>query len=636
MTFNQILKSRHYLKPVNGVRNIVGYLDKTWPGQTIYYDDVYASYDDFNECPLCDEDGKPKKFRDINEARVNITACGAPSSPLVYVSGFNASVRVPMSGTATATQPDARDAYNYLGRADGLTQAQFAIAMSDIASDDEYVQSVRDAITEYEFGNPAFARWNDSYDAFNGNKIRIGDNFYTVSVVNYIESSRIGLPEIYKYTISAWLNLTALNYSNVTDENNAENIFQYINAIYHEIRFTKVTVTGIPLYNRNHIDEVPYDIFVIPDSKPARKFVGYLASQTMGSANIVYDIQILPFAPPTTSANEITIESGVVLRWATTDYGTDKFVTAPVISYSSDTSYKKGSNLEMCRLVSPDGSSAWDFNPAKIGGVDNNNHAIKYEITFAPFSVYMHIFPTFGGIYGTVNKTLGQNEESESRGLICRGDYSIPYSTSNWASYKVNNSAYQLSHDRQITNMSIGQEAERAMETLSIATGTVSGAIGGAMSGAMAGGAYGAVAGGVIGGAGTLIAGLAQREYNEKLRAEDISYTEDMFGYALQNIKAQAQPLAHTNSLTIGASWFPFIEVYGTTLVEEDIFEDRLRINGWSLGIVTTLSAMKTACSPAGSPTGFCKGRLVRYGGEEDSHLVNELNAELQRGVRFK
>lgn len=156
------------------------------------------------------------------------------------------------------------------------------------------------------------------------------------------------------------------------------------------------------------------------------------------------------------------------------------------------------------------------------------------------------------------------------------------------------------------------------------------------MSGAMAGGAYGAVAGGVIGGAGTLIAGLAQREYNEKLRAEDISYTEDMFGYALQNIKAQAQPLAHTNSLTIGASWFPFIEVYGTTLVEEDIFEDRLRINGWSLGIVTTLSAMKTACSPAGSPTGFCKGRLVRYGGEEDSHLVNELNAELQRGVRFK
>ena len=144
-----------------------------------------------------------------------------------------------------------------------------------------------------------------------------------------------------------------------------------------------------------------------------------------------------------------------------------------------------------------------------------------------------------------------------------------------------------------------------------------------------------AAIGGAIGLVGSAVSGILAQNVNERLRAEELSYAEDMFGYNLQSIQAQPQPLAHSNYLTIGAATFPYIELYEADSKEEEIFQNRLRVNGWTIGAVTTMATMKTAATASGAPTRFVKGRLVMLGGQEDAHVAAEIDRELQRGVRF-
>lgn len=644
MTFNQQLKGRYYLKPSDmgssDKRYLVGYIDKTWSGSNIVYADVYAEYDSVLDCPLYSEQGVLLTFDEPEQVKYVVRfSSEAPTYPNPAVAG-NGYI---LQGHWNA------DGTNYAGHVTPSTNVLNLIGEENISSSDandleDYIgANAGQSMVEYALSDweSMGARINDEVTHLNGKLIRIGDSFYNVSLSSYTYNNT----PIYSYRA-----INAMQWAIAQDRPDSYNddIYQPETGSWPRCQFlylqhtvTTVTLTAysgsvISLYDRKHIDTVPYDIFYIEDSTSARKFCGYLASRFM-KANVIYDIQLLPFHPEASSGSGSTISlpDGSTLHWASNDHAYGNLSGAPTLSYSTDTEYKVASNTSTCRLYSPDGASCWEFNPAKIGGVKDGDKPIKYEVTFAPLLVYMHIFPTFGGLYGSVNKTLGENKQAESRGLICRGDYSIPYSSNNWSAYQLQNSAYQLAHDRQITNMSVNFQAERAQELVNILGGTVSGTFAGAQSGGMMGGVYGAVAGGVVGGAGSLVSGLVGRSWNERLRTEEMSYAEDMFAYSLQNIQMQAQPLSHSNYITIGNSYYPYLEVYDCTDTEKTIFTERLRINGWSLGIVTTIANMKTVASASGTPTNFVKGKLVKFDGDEDAHVCAEINIELERGVRF-
>lgn len=635
MTFNSILTKRIPLKQFSDQsgRYIVGYIDRSWDGGTIYDGTIRAEYDNLEDFPLYKYIGEDKYLIDYDTASYGATLYAVQAqdpSPMIYAQGITKKYAIPTSGIGHPADGSWSSGLSVVGCNNIPSDLTGSTIASNLSSFEK--ESITNAVK-----NSLKVR-HDPYSSeigdWNGKYIKVGGKVYTVWVDvtggSQYTSPNLG-DEFVAYILNAFQRAIGTSGTVWATTALSEVIKAYCNCLIYEVSLSEVTGIQIPA-SRTHAGNLPYDIFVLNDNSVSRSFVSNFATQYAGG-HVVYDIQVLPFKPNSVSSG-ISIGGGNTIEWATSDSISGHFYHEAVKSYSGQTAYKKGSNLDTCRIYSPDGANCWEFNPAKIGGV--SARSIRYEVTFAPIRPYMHIFPNFGGIYGSINKGTSETATAESRGLLCTGDYSIPYSTNNWSTYQLQNSAYQLAHDRQIENMSVMHNAERMQENLGIVAGTASGAIGGAMSGAMVGGAYGAVAGGIVGGVASLAGGLAGREVNEQLRKEEISYVEDMFGYQLQNIRAQAQPLAHSNYLTVGVAYFPYVEFYTSTLTEEDIFEDRLRINGWTLGIVTTLSAMKTACSPAGSPTGFCKGRLVRYGGEEDSHLVNELNAELQRGVRFK
>lgn len=647
MTFNQVLKSRTYLKPYDSdKRYFVAYLDRGWAGGSVYPGGSlvaeFPSWDSspFRKCKFMGIDGSPVSggtryiSSNINRAFELTAVCMTTPSPLEPQSGQNASMRAytnkedgEMVGSISDTVYSAFGA-GILNSSSVIENAAKYVSRNMQTQDEVLVEAAGDIHIDYE---------EISY--MNNKTIKVGNNYYTVVFTQALTQREVGLSvddptrnlaiqKLREYCAQhsgvLWLASGYTDFCTALEE-----------FTYYTVAFTTVTADVVDLpnaANRDHVGSMPYDICYAEDGEYAKKFFANLAAQFI-DGNVVYDIQFLPFKPDD-GVHSTGIGGTEVIHWVNKDYKEGTFIHGEIAKYTTNTDYKVGSNLHMCRLYGPDGASAWDFNPAKIGGVAANS--IKYEVTFAPMRPYIHIFPTFNNLYGAINKTAAATpNEGEPRGLICSGDYSIPYSTSNWARYQLQNSAYQLSHDRQIENMSISQDAERMQERLGAAAGTVSGAFSGAQSGMMMGGPIGAAIGGVVGGVGSLAAGAAGFNVNERLRAEELSYAEDMFGYALRNIKAQAQPLAHSNYITIGVATFPYIELYKAEDKEEEIFTKRLKVNGWSLGIVTKMSAMKTAATAHGAPTQFVNGRLVKFDGAEDAHVAAEIDRELQRGVRF-
>lgn len=638
-SFNQILKTgnRFLLKPESGQdhRYIIGYIDRSWKGGKVSTEIVDYYFEKWEDCPLKPYYDYPssliypntiEKFAICTVVK-GISGTTQPTSGTVGRLSFVVSSE---GGGPIGTNSD-------ISGASGIGSPDFNLPFSG------YTQSFFNAVSNKLQGDTGIENC-EAYDRaiddsrkiiidpelislYNNKVIAIGDKYYKVTfgTGNRKYISGIQLPGEACSCVANAIGSQITNLWTIPEFN------KYVSGriAYREATCAFSDVGTVTIGTRNHPGNLPYDIFVIQDTSGTRAFASNMATQFAGG-NVVYDIQVLPFKPSSTTASSISID-GKTLYWADNDYATSTFYHDKIKTYSTDTEYKKGSNMDLCRIYSPDGAACWEFNPAKIGGVAKNS--IKYEVTFAPHRPYIHIFPTFGGIYGSENKTLG-SVYGESRGLICTGDYSIPYSTNNWATFQINNSAYQLAHDRMIQNMSVRHRAEENQEIVGGFAAAISGSLGGAQAG-MSFGPYGAIAGGVTGMLMNAGAAGLQYYYNRGLRKEEMSYAEDMFGYQLQNIKAQAQPLAHSNYLTIGVSYFPYVELYEADSTEETIFVDRLEVNGWSLGIVTTLLAMKTAATASGAPTRYVKGTIVKFSGNEDAHVASEINNELKRGVRF-
>ena len=408
--------------------------------------------------------------------------------------------------------------------------------------------------------------------------------------------------------------------------------------------------SGKPLYS-------PYGIFAIPytdnlrigktgdssinftmSKSLAMRVVNALIEAYGGTGGELYDVQLLPYCPIPEVVRNVSGVNNVRLLLDDVPEYLYSFITdqdnnklgicfncrntsvKTTKSYVINTKDLKISNeTEFCRLISPNWNGAFEFSPAKNRGVEY----FEIDMELKPFSPYIHVVPKWNedGLYGT--------RSGDAVGLICGGDFGLTMLNDAWAQYERQNKNYQAIFDRNIQNLEVQHRYQRVGEIAGAAVGTVQGATSGAMTGAMIGGGYGAAAGAVIGGVSSAAGGVIDYTMAEELRSEAIEYTKDLFGFQLGNIRALPDSLTKVNSFNPNNKIFPFIEFYGCTSEETEALKNKIKYNGMSIG---RIGALQDFINP--DEETYIKGQLILLDIEEDSHIVNDISAEIYKGVR--
>jgi hypothetical protein len=145
----------------------------------------------------------------------------------------------------------------------------------------------------------------------------------------------------------------------------------------------------------------------------------------------IYDLQLLPYCPIQAAISNNKLELARVSHsLITNDDGSEIFSAICWCTESSFTFHisdyqipvgstalerKVNSETVMYRLCSPNGAGQFDLDAELNEGVD------KWEIncTYKPFQAFIQIKPVFKGLYGI-------ETETDYRGLICGGDFSLP------------------------------------------------------------------------------------------------------------------------------------------------------------------------------------------------------------------
>ena len=281
---------------------------------------------------------------------------------------------------------------------------------------------------------------------------------------------------------------------------------------------------------------------------------------------------------------------------------------------SNPVDVKVQNECEFIRFNSPNYASSWEMSVAKNNGINY----INVSATYKPFSPYIKVYPDFKGLYGS--------DFNDQRGLILAGDFSIPVVTDQWKTYELQNKNYQNMFDREIKNLEVQQKYGRMSDIIGAATGAI-GAAGTGMALGAAGGPIGMAAGAIGGGLLSAGAGIADIYINDQLRDEAKSYKQDMYGFQLGNIKALPSTLAKTSAYNIDNKYFPFIEYYSATEVEIEAFRNKLKYNGMTVGVIGKFADYLTEGET------YVKGQLIRLEGIGDMHMVNQIAAEMEKGV---
>ena len=277
--------------------------------------------------------------------------------------------------------------------------------------------------------------------------------------------------------------------------------------------------------------------------------------------------------------------------------------------------YKVENQCDMYRLCSPNYASVFEFNAARNGGVEGYN----VRFTYKPYQPFINVAPKFGRLYG--------NDFKDNRGLILSGDFSLPIVTDAWVNYQLQNKNYLLSFDRQIENMEVQHGWQRAQAITGAVAGTLQGGATGAAAGGMTAGAAGAVIGGVIGTGTSLAGGIMDVNMQQALYNEALDFARDNFGYQLGNIKALPNTLNKVSSIVANSKLFPFVEYYTCTDEERKAFEDKLKYNGMSIGRIGHILDFKHPDMQT-----YIKGQIIRLEGKFDTHMVNEIANEFNKG----
>lgn len=487
----------------------------------------------------------------------------------------------------------------------------------------------------------------------NGKIVKIGDNYYSLSVYQYAEYTytvSVGKKtELGKKMAAIAATLPGVNMNNIVGEPYFINYTVPAYTIYAGGITPNPITLNLPAGRAKTMDAA-YDVILIPagdyvlndgeNEIECSGDIGLRLAAEIGQQpeTVIYDVQLLPYSPiqdesvsdsddPEKKKISITdaprVENvdytfiasgeskvGFALFLSSKDMKKRLYNNISAIEKAT-TAMEKKVNCEcnMARLVSPNYDGYFEYNPEKIGDTRYYN----VYITYKPYQPYIYIAPDFNGsLYGM---NYGDN-----RGLICGGDFSLPRATDQWLTYQLNNKNYEKTFNRQIQNMEINNKAAKISEIAGVATGTLQAGFTGSYFGGMGGAAVGAL--------GSLGTGIMDIAINEGLRNEALDYTKDLFGYQLGNIKALPDTLTKIGAFDITNKLYPFIEYYTATDTEKEALRNKIKYNGMTIMRIGTIGDFQQTM-----PT-YIKGKIIRLEGlMEDYHFAKTIAEEINKGV---
>lgn len=491
---------------------------------------------------------------------------------------------------------------------------------------------------------------------------KIGNEYYTCKTTIKNEFKIADFP----VNSGAYLTLKNNFISNgyTWDDTKPDNPFAFqvnYDSISYELVKTSGTNISITLdESKNSLQDQPWKMFAIPYGNyyvklgneylkvDGKDIALNLATDLAKTTSAVYDVQILPYTINNgfwsfkeEKYNDLTVfdfkgktQGDTFTNKYEIEYLYSEGTVFGFVWFPTSCSFRGVINLDepititepkiqnecdMYRVVGPNYAGAFQFNPAKNGGCS------RFEIncTYLPASPYIHINPTFGGLYGS--------DFDDVRGLVCQGNFSISTVSDAWKNYVIQNKNYNEIFNREVENMEVNREIEKTREAWGVGSGVVSGAMSGAMAGGMLGGGIGAVAGGIVGAGASLAGGIADMQMSQKLYDEAKSYKQDMHNYSLGNIKALPYTLSKTTGYNVDNKYFPFLEYYTCTEKEKKAFRDQLKYTGMTVMRTGTIGEFLTG------DYSYVQGKMILINGiNDDFHLLKSISEEIGKGVYIK
>ena len=507
-------------------------------------------------------------------------------------------------------------------------------------------------------------------------KIKIGEKFYRMRVyTRHNQRRKVDIPVnsgAFLALKSAWLQISGYQWDD-TKTNPFETYATFSIAYYQLKEIAGNNVTIELNATRNSLKDQPWKMFAIPygsyyiGSSDGKQFLRVdgaelalnLATDLAKTTSVVYDVQILPYTinngfwdfdeewheglpvfkekvkhNGTAITNKYDIEYfygdgidpfnlpigytgpyGFIWFPETCSFRSDITLSDPIII----TEPKIQNECDMYRLVGPNYSGGFEFSAAKNGGIS------KFEIncTYLPVSPYIHINPTFGGLYG--------QDFDDARGLICQGNFSISTVSDAWKNYVIQNKSFNEMFNRELENMEVNRSVQKKQELANVIVGTLGGAVSGGTGGALVGSGIGAAIGGVTGGIASLAGGLADMKYSQQLYDESKSFKKDMRDYSLANIRALPQTLSKTSAYNIDNKYFPFLEYYTCTDKEKQALRDQIKYTGMTVMRTGKISEFLQ------EDYSYVQGKMILLEEiNDDTHLSMAIADEIMRGVYIK
>lgn len=294
-------------------------------------------------------------------------------------------------------------------------------------------------------------------------------------------------------------------------------------------------------------------------------------------------------------------------------YQKDESLNIKELSFAGGFDSKIKDITELWRLVSPNWQgSAFEFSPQRNGGVDS----FRVDFTYRPNSPFIIVRPTFSGLYG--------DDFGDDRGLVCGGDYSMPRTSSEWASYQLRNINYENIFSRQMHTMDLQVSEQRLNQIMGVIGGVAQGTSKGITAGMATGGPVGAVVGGVVGMGSAIGGGIADYRISENLRKDQLSSARDLHRMSLENIQARPESLARGGYQIAINRDFPTLEYYKAPKEEEKAIRDNINYGGMTIGADMQISELIAIEKPS---------RYTWIRGQFDSPVAGFPNS-IQRALR--
>lgn len=365
----------------------------------------------------------------------------------------------------------------------------------------------------------------------------------------------------------------------------------------------------------------------------------------------IYDIQVLPYCPyselnskylgrePSASidissvSNKVEIKGlnnqvvyyGFSIRNASGGYYGKLEIQVDNVKMDSITKF--------CRIVSNDHQQAFDFKPSSNNGLQY----IYLEYSLRPLSTIYRIVPVFN------NNSLYGGNYKDTRGVVWKGGFSVSQVTNAWTEYKLQNSTFQATFDREIQNLEYINDKKTALENLQYNLGvagdlvnTVQGGINGFMFGSMSKKSNIPI----IGTGVTAIAGLtntalnATRNYYNKqtaqdLRIESIALKKDLFALSNQAIQARPNTFANGTELSTLTNGKAYIEYYDCSEREKEQIRYYLQLQSYTVNAFGSISGYLKK-----DESTFIQGVFV-FANDIPPMIAQKINEELALGVYY-